>query len=115
MIARQFRDDFEPIKSVKELVNYFERKRLPPPPQEWLDEIASSTKPSKVLSNLMRLILKPEILLQLNSTDREIKIPVKPLLEEMKRIKLDSKLKLSFKKPKGEDTLIAVTHAFCPR
>ena len=32
-------------KSVKELVDYFERKRLPSPPSEWLEEIEQLNKP----------------------------------------------------------------------
>ena len=30
-------------KKVKDIVDYFERKNLPAPPQEWLDEIESET------------------------------------------------------------------------
>ena len=32
-------------KSVKDLVDFFERKLLPPPPKEWLDEIDKKTIP----------------------------------------------------------------------
>ena len=34
-----------PRKSVKELVDYFERQRLPAPPSEWLQEMEQLNKP----------------------------------------------------------------------
>ena len=34
-----------PRKSVKELVDYFERQRLPAPPSEWLQEIEQLNRP----------------------------------------------------------------------
>ena len=35
----------KPKKSVKELVDYFERQRLPAPPSEWLQEIEQLNRP----------------------------------------------------------------------
>ena len=35
----------KPRKSVKELVDYFERQRLPAPPSEWLQEIEQLNRP----------------------------------------------------------------------
>ena len=43
--AKQIRPIPKPRKSVKELVDYFERQRLPAPPSEWLQEIEQLNKP----------------------------------------------------------------------
>ena len=57
-------------KSVKELVDYFERKRLPAPPSEWLKEIEQLNKPVPALRTRKPI---PALRTKIEQTDKALK------------------------------------------
>ena len=113
----------KPKKSVKELVDYFERKRLPSPPSEWLEEIEQLNKPvpaprikkpvpaprtkieqtDKALKGFTKsfeinIKNNKDPLVQLNNTRKAIANHIENILISMKALKFVETLKVTFTK-----------------
>ena len=123
-----------PRKSVKELVDYFERQRLPAPPSEWLQEIEQLNRPvpaprtkrpvpaprtnieqtAKALKGYTKsyeISIKndKDPLVQLNSTRKALAYHITSELTSMKGLKFTETLVVTFEKRIGlssEETII---------
>ena len=112
-----------PKKSVTELVDYFERQRLPAPPSEWLQEIEQLNRPvpaprtkkpvpaprtkieqtEKALKEFTKsyeinIKNKKDPLVQLNNTRKAVANHIENILISMKGLKFVETLKVTFTK-----------------
>ena len=110
---------FTPRKSVKELVDYFERQRLPAPPSEWLQEIEQLNRPvpaprikieqtAKALKGYTKsyeISIKndKDPLVQLNSTRKAVAYHITSVLTSMKGLKFAETLTVTFEKETGHE------------
>ena len=113
----------KPRKSVKELVDYFERQRLPAPPSEWLQEIEQLNRPvpaprskkpvpaprtkieqtDKALKGFTKsyeinIKNKKDPLVQLQNTRKAVANHIENILISMKGLKFVETLKVTFTK-----------------
>ena len=128
----------KPKKSVKELVDYFERQRLPAPPSEWLQEIEQLNRPvpaprtKKPPVPLPRTIIQEtnkalkgftksyeiniknskDPLMQLQNTRKAVAIHIKKILKSMKGLKFVETLRVTFEKQLGREERIMKTAYF---
>ena len=127
----------KPRKSVKELVDYFERQRLPAPPSEWLQEIEQLNRPvpaprSKKPVPAPRTIIQEtnkalkgftksyeidiknnkDPLMQLQNTKKAVAIHIEKILKSMKGIKFVETLRVTFEKQLGREEKIMKTAYF---
>ena len=126
-----------PRKSVKELVDYFERQRLPAPPSEWLQEIeqlnrpvpaprskkpvpAPRTKIEQTAKALKGYTKSFEInvknnkdpLMQLRNTRKAVATHIEKILKSMKGLKFVETLRVTFEKQLGREEKIMKTAYF---
>ena len=118
----------KPRKSVKELVDYFERKRLPPSPSEWLEEIEQLNKPvplpitkieqtSKALKGYTKsyeidIKNNKDPLLQLNNTRKAVANHIENISISMKGLKFVETLIVTFEKKIGREERLIKTAYF---
>ena len=118
----------KPRKSVKELVDYFERQRLPAPPSEWLQEIEQLNKPvpeprtiiqetNKALKGFTKsyeinIKNSKDPLMQLQNTRKAVAIHIKKILKSMKGLKFVETLRVTFEKQLGREEKIMKTAYF---
>ena len=135
--AKQIRPIPKPRKSVKELVDYFERQRLPAPPSEWLEEIEQLNRPvpaprtkkpvpeprtkieqtAKALKGYtksyeMSIKNDKDPLAQLNSTRKALAYHITSVLTSMKGLKFAETLKVTFEKETGHEERVIKTAYF---
>ena len=118
-----------PKQTVNELVDYFERKRLPPPPSEWLEEIEqlkktpvslSRTKIEQTDKALKGYTKSYEISIendkdpsvQLQNTRKALESHIKIQLNEMKGLKFVETLKVTFEKKSGDEIVIKTAYFY---
>ena len=127
-----------PRKSVKELVDYFERQRLPAPPSEWLQEIEQLNRPVPAPRTKKRPVPLPRTiiqetnkalkgftksyeiniknskdpLMQLQNTRKAVAIHIKKILKSMKGLKFIETLRVTFEKQTGREEKIMKTAYF---
>ena len=126
-----------PRKSVKELVDYFERQRLPAPPSEWLQEIeqlnrpvpaprskkpvpAPRTKIEQTAKALKGYTKSFEInvknnkdpLMQLRNTRKAVATHIEKILKSIKGLKFVETLRVTFEKQLGREEKIMKTAYF---
>ncbi|XP_068675675.1 uncharacterized protein [Montipora foliosa] len=126
-----------PRKSVKELVDYFERQRLPAPPSEWLQEIEQLNRPvpaprtkkpvptpktkieqtAKALKGYTKsyeISIKndKDPLVQLNSTRKALEYHITSVLTSMKGFKFAETLRVTFEKETGCEERVIKTAYF---
>ena len=128
----------KPKKSVKELVDYFERQRLPAPPSEWLQEIEQLNRPVPAPRTKKRPVPLPRTiiqetnkalkgftksyeiniknskdpLMQLQNTRKAVAIHIKKILKSMKGLKFIETLRVTFEKQTGREEKIMKTAYF---
>ena len=127
----------KPRKSVKELVDYFERQRLPAPPSEWLQEIERLNRPvpaprSKKPVPAPRTIIQEtnkalkgftksyeintknnkDPLMQLQNTRKAVAIHIEKMLKSMTGLKFVETLRVTFEKQLGREEKIMKTAYF---
>ena len=135
--SKTFRPAEKAKKSVKELVDYFERKRLPSPPSEWLKEIEQLNKPVKPpRTKKLEMLGKTEKtdkalkgytesykmdiedgndpLLQLQNTRKAVKFRLSKVLASMKGFKFVETLKVTFKKMSDGEMLFKTAYFNSP-
>ena len=135
--AKQIRPIPKPRKSVKELVDYFERQRLPAPPSEWLQEIEQLNKPVparrtkkpvpeprtkidqkkralKGFTKSYEISIKnsKDPLVQLQNTRKAVANHIENLLISMKGLKFVETLRVTFEKQTGREERIIKTAYF---
>ena len=118
----------KPKKSVKELVDYFERKRLPSPPSEWLEEIEQLNKPVPALRTIkpvpaprtkieetdkalkgftksyeINIKNNKDPLMQLQNTRKAVANHIENILKSMTGVKFIETLKVTFVKQTGNE------------
>ena len=127
-----------PRKSVKELVDYFERQRLPAPPSEWLQEIEQLNRPVPAPRTKKRPVPLPRTiiqetnkalkgftksyeiniknskdpLMQLQNTRKAVAIHIEKILKSMKGAKFVETLRVTFEKQTGREERIIKTAYF---
>ena len=127
----------KPRKSVKELVDYFERQRLPAPPSEWLQEIEQLNKPvpaprtkkpvpeprtkidqtAKALKGYTKsyeigIKNNKDPLMQLQNTRKAVAIHIEKILKSMTGLKFVETLRVTFEKQLGREERIMKTAYF---
>ena len=127
----------KPKKSVKELVDYFERQRLPAPPSEWLEEIEQLKRPvpaprSKKPVPTPRTVIEEKAkalkgyaksfeisiknnkdpLMQLQNTRKAVAIHIEKILKSMTGLKFVETLRVTFEKQLGREERIMKTAYF---
>ena len=128
----------KPRKSVKELVDYFERQRLPAPPSEWLQEIEQLNRPVPAPRTKKRPVPLPRTiiqetnkalkgftksyeiniknskdpLMQLQNTRKAVAIHIEKILKSMKGAKFVETLRVTFEKQTGREERIIKTAYF---
>ena len=128
----------KPRKSVKQMVDYFEIKRLPAPPSEWLREIEQLNRPvpaprtkrqpvplprtkieqtSKALKGYtksFKINIKndKDPLMQLQNTRKAVAIHIEKILKSMKGLKFVETLRVTFEKQLGREERIMKTAYF---
>ena len=127
----------KPKKSVKELVDYFERQRLPAPPSEWLQEIEQLNRPvpaprSKKPVPTPRTVIEEKAkalkgyaksfeisiknnkdpLMQLQNTRKAVAIHIEKILKSMTGLKFVETLRVTFEKQLGREERIMKTAYF---
>ena len=124
-------------KSVKELVDYFERKRLPAPPSEWLQEIEQlnrlvpaprtkkpiptqrttidqTAKALKGYTKSYEINVKnnKDPLIQLQNTRKDVANHIENILTSMKGLKFAETLRVTFEKETGHEERVIKTAYF---
>ena len=128
----------KPRKSVKELVDYFERQRLPAPPSEWLQEIEQLNRPIPAPRTKKRPMPAPRTiiqetnkalkgftksyeiniknnkdpLIQLQNTRKAVAIHIEKMLKSMTGLKFVETLRVTFEKQLGREEKIMKTAYF---
>ena len=128
----------KPRKSVKELVDYFERQRLPAPPSEWLQEIEQLNRPVPAPRTKKRPVPLPRTiiqetnkalkgftksyeiniknskdpLMQLQNTRKAVAIHIEKILKSMTGLKFVETLRVTFEKQTGREEKIMKTAYF---
>ena len=111
----------KPRKSVKELVDYFERQRLPAPPSEWLQEIEQLNRPIQETNKALKGFTKSyeiniknskDPLMQLQNTRKAVAIHIEKILKSMKGLKFVETLRVTFEKQTGREERIIKTAYF---
>ena len=128
----------KPRKSVKELVDYFERQRLPAPPSEWLQEIEQLNRPVPTPRTKKRPVPLPRTiiqetnkalkgftksyeiniknskdpLMQLQNTRKAVAIHIEKILKSMTGLKFVETLRVTFEKQLGREEKIMKTAYF---
>ena len=136
--VKQIRPISKPRKSVKELVDYFERQRLPAPPSEWLQEIEQLNRPVPAPRTKKRPVPLPRTiiqetnkalkgftksyeiniknnkdpLMQLQNTRKAVAINIEKILKSMKGLKFVETLRVTFEKQTGREEKIMKTAYF---
>ena len=97
----QFRDDFKPKKSVRSSSIILKERDLPLHSKNGKMKLKKMSGFTRNQNNKTADRIAP--------ANKEIETFLKPLLVKKKGVKFVSSLKITFKKPKGEDTLYKTT------